>query len=232
MEIIATTLAEMPPDLLNGMARYRYGVFVEKLGWELETRGGLELDQFDRSDTRYLIARNARGEIVGTARLLPTHRPYLLSSVFPQLLGDLPAPCTPRVWELSRFAAVDLRAGHCGPLGLDVSPTALALLGAAMRVAGRERARRLVSVSPVGIERILRRAGVVSHRMAPPVRVEGRSLVACVIHIDSRWEPHGRMSCPLRRPPRTGRSSLGPAAAVFRRGCQAAMPAPPRRSCC
>lgn len=232
MKIIARTLADMPPEMLREMARYRYEVFVQRLGWQLETSHRMELDEFDRPDTRYLIARSARGDIVGTARLLPTHRPYLLASVFPQLLGDAPAPRTPRVWELSRFAAVDLRAGRSETQGFDVSPTALALLGAAMRLAGSARAQRLVSVSPVGIERILRRAGVASDRMAPPVRIGGRSLVACVIHIDRRWRPRRASACALRRPARGAHCTEHPAPTAFSRAGPAGLPWPRRHSCC
>lgn len=203
MEIIAGTPEQLTAEVLSDMARYRYRVFVEKLGWDLQTRNGMELDQFDRCDTCYLIARNANGEVVGTARLLPTHRPYLLASVFPQLLGDSSAPCTPRVWELSRFAAVDFGADPRGAEDGFGSSAALTLLSAAMRVAAKRGARRLVSASPVGIERILRRAGVRAHRVAPPALVDGRYLVACVIAIDTRWRPpndrRGNPSClPIR----------------------------------
>ncbi|MBT2326560.1 GNAT family N-acetyltransferase [Variovorax paradoxus] len=187
MEIIAGSAEVLSAGMFFDMARYRYRVFVEKLGWKLQTRGRTELDQFDRRDTCYLIARNANGRLVGTARLLPTHRPYLLASVFPQLLGDVPAPNTPRIWELSRFAAVDFEAdAREDPYG---SSTALELLHAAMRVVAQEGAQRLISVSPLGVERILRRAGVTAHRVAPPVLIEGQHLFACFIDVDKNWRP-------------------------------------------
>ncbi|MBD9667169.1 GNAT family N-acetyltransferase [Variovorax sp. VRV01] len=189
MEIIAGTIDSFSADVLFDMARYRHEVFVEKLGWKLHTRGRLELDEFDRKDTIYLIARNPDGEIVGTSRLLPTHRPYLLASVFPQLLGDTPAPCSPDIWELSRFAAGDgTRLG----MGGDAHGWSLALdmLSAAMRTVAKEGGRRLISASPLGIERILRRTGLSAHRAAPPVRVDGQLLFACLIDVDKNWCPH------------------------------------------
>src|SRR6478609_735759 len=93
MEIVAGRPAEMAPRMLEDVARYRHKVFVETLGWDLLTEEGQERDQFDREDTLYLAARDAGQHIVGTARLLPTDRPYLLGDVFPQLLGGLPVPC-------------------------------------------------------------------------------------------------------------------------------------------
>src|ERR1700752_59202 len=96
---------------MTGVARYRHRVFVEMLGWPLQTREhGLEFDQFDREDTVYVVARNTIDSVVGTARLLPTSRPYLLGEVFPQLLHGQQLPSAPEVWELSRFAAVDFNS--------------------------------------------------------------------------------------------------------------------------
>ena len=93
MRITSGCSAELRPPLMTRMARYRHRVFVEKLGWQLHCRDALELDQFDRDDTVYVIAQNEDGEVIGTARLLPTTRPYLLAEVFPQLLNGAPAPC-------------------------------------------------------------------------------------------------------------------------------------------
>jgi N-acyl-L-homoserine lactone synthetase len=232
MDIIAGTPEQLPSELLSDMARYRYEVFVEKLGWKLPTRGRLELDQFDRPDTCYLIARDAAGAIVGTARLLPTQRPYLLASVFPELLGGAPAPNSPRVWELSRFAAVDFGAAGRESSGADVPSTALALLARAMRVVARQRARQLVSVSPVGIERILRRAGLMPRRIAPPLRIDDQYLMACLIDVDARWCPPGGPICaPAAAAQVRPRRSPLSAAARFKEG-PAAPRAPRSRSCC
>lgn len=189
MKIIAGTADSLSAGLLLDVARYRHHVFVEKLGWKLQTRGRLELDQFDGRDTVYLIACNPNGDIIGTTRLLPTHRPYLLASIFPQLLGAAPAPCSPKIWELSRFAAVDL--GSCTNAGGNPFGSALALdlLSAAMRFVEKEGGQQLISASPLGVERILRRAGLHACRMAPPVQVEGQYLFACSIKVDKNWRP-------------------------------------------
>jgi acyl homoserine lactone synthase len=53
---------------------------------------------------------NENQEIIGTARLLPTNHSYLLGEVFPQLMNGLTIPDSAEVWELSRFATVDLNA--------------------------------------------------------------------------------------------------------------------------
>jgi N-acyl-L-homoserine lactone synthetase len=168
------------------MARYRHRVFVEMLGWPLQTREqGLEFDQFDREDTMYVVARDACDDVVGTARLLPTTRPYLLRELFPQLLHGQPMPSTPRIWELSRFAAVDFGAANTTPMAQLSSPVAVGLLRETMRVAAAFGAERLITVSPLGVERLLRQAGFRAHRAAPPVLVDGHPVFACWIDLDT-----------------------------------------------
>ncbi|MEP6722089.1 MAG: acyl-homoserine-lactone synthase [Variovorax sp.] len=189
MQIIAGTADQLPAGLLFDMARYRHAVFVERLGWQLQPTGRLELDQFDRRDTVYVLAVNAAGKLVGMTRLLPTARPYLLADVFPQLLGGAPLPRSPQVWELSRFAALDPEATASRAQLTFVSPLALDILSVAMSVAADEGATRLISVSPVGVERILRHAGLVNERAGPPIRIEGRPLVACWIKVQRDWRP-------------------------------------------
>jgi N-acyl-L-homoserine lactone synthetase len=107
MQFISGTLQDLDQVSMTKMAAYRHRVFVEKLGWQLDCRDGLELDQFDREDTVYVVAEDTCANIIGTARLLPTHRPYLLGEVFPQLMEGVPVPKSSVIWELSRFAAVD-----------------------------------------------------------------------------------------------------------------------------
>jgi acyl homoserine lactone synthase len=168
-----------------GQAHYRYRVFVERLGWDLKFVNGLEFDQFDRADTLYVVAQDDDGAIIGTARLLPTRWPYLLAEVFPRLLGDMPAPYSHDIWELSRFAAVDLQENTGCALSQFSSPTAVGLLQASLRAAARRGARQLITVSPLGVERLLRKAGFRAWRAAPPAIVDGHPLVSILIDVTS-----------------------------------------------
>lgn len=183
MEIVTGTAEGLSPQLMTRMARYRHRVFIEMLGWELPSQEGQELDQFDRPDTLYLAACRDDGDVIGTARLLPTHRPYLLGEVFPQLMGGSPPPCTPDVWELSRFAAMDFDAASQGALHQFSSPVAVGLLREVLAVAAEHGVQRLITVSPLGIERLLRRAGFLAHRAAPPLIVDGHPIFACWIEV-------------------------------------------------
>lgn len=179
MQIVAGRADTLPVGVLFDMARYRYEVFVDRLGWPLATQGRLELDQFDRRDTLYVVGCDGRGRVIGTARLLPTHRPYLLAEVFPQLLGDAPMPCSPRTWELSRFACLDLRDAASAQTGRGGAGQAVDFLRAVMRIAADAGASELVSVSPLAMERILRRGRIAYRRAGAPTRVGADLLFAC-----------------------------------------------------
>lgn len=180
LEILSGTPAQLAPSVIAAIARYRHRVFVERLGWTLPGDDGLEFDQFDRPDTLYLAARNREGALVGAARLLPTERPYLLGEVFPTLV-DGPPPRCPRIWELSRFAAVDLACETVRTADAHASPIAVALLEAALAQASQAGVNRLITVSPPGIERLLRRAGFAARRAGPLRVLDGHALFACWI---------------------------------------------------
>jgi len=186
VQFVSGTSGNLATDVMMGLARYRHRVFVEMLGWPLQTHEhGLELDQFDREDTVYIVARDAINEVAGTARLLPTSRPYLLGEVFPELLHGEPVPSASEVWELSRFASVDFNAANTTPMGQLSSPVAVHLLRETMRVAANLGAERLITVSPLGVERLLRKAGFRAHRAGPPVIVDGHPVFACWIDLDT-----------------------------------------------
>lgn len=179
----AGCVQSLPPGLYKQLAIYRREVFVERLGWALQTDQGMEADQFDREDTVYVVAQNNAGYVSGCARLLPTTRPYLLAEVFPQLLNGLSAPCSADIWELSRFAAVDLAQPH-HLTGQFKSVVTAPLLQASMACAARHGAKRLITVSPLGIERLLRKMGVQARRAGPPLVIEGYPLFACWIEVN------------------------------------------------
>lgn len=184
MCVVAGRQRELPLGLYSEVAHYRHRVFVEQLGWQLQTLGNSELDQFDREDTIYVISRGECGDITGCARLLPTTRPYLLGDVFPQLLNGMPVPHSSDVWELSRFAAVDFNSKTSSEFGQFSSPVTLSLLHESIAVAAENGAKRIITVSPVGVERLLHRAGLHAHRVGPPMIIDGHPIFACWIEID------------------------------------------------
>jgi acyl homoserine lactone synthase len=186
MYVIAGTPAELPVGFYPKVANYRHRVFVERLGWQLQSFDGAEQDQFDHDDTVYVVSKNEHSEITGCARLLPTTQPYLLGEVFPQLLNGLPPPNTPDVWELSRFASVDFNAKTATALNQFSSSVTIKLLKEAIACAAKRGAKRVITVSPVGIERLLKLSGLHAHRAGPPMIIDGHPIFACWIEIDGQ----------------------------------------------
>src|ERR1700716_3981750 len=88
---------------LEGMFRLRHEVFKERLAWEVGSQNGRERDMFDDLDPVYIVCEEGN-DVLGSWRLLPTTKPYMLKDVFPELLYGMPAPEAPDVWEISRFA--------------------------------------------------------------------------------------------------------------------------------
>ncbi len=185
MNVTSGKTGTLSSELYTKTAQYRYKVFIETLGWELQTKNGEELDQFDRPDTLYVVAQDDVGNINGCARLLPTHRPYLLGEVFPELMNGEPVPCSPDVWELSRFASVDFNASTTSALSQFSSELTMRLLREAIACAAAHGAKRLITVSPIGIERLLRRTGIHAHRAGPPMIIGGHPIFACWIELDA-----------------------------------------------
>ncbi|MET0081644.1 MAG: acyl-homoserine-lactone synthase [Sedimenticola sp.] len=194
MVIVSGTQDELPQGLYSDVSKYRYEVFIDRLGWELETQGRVEQDQFDRTDAVYVVMKDDEGNVSGCARLLPTTKPYLLGEVFPQLLNGLAPPRSPEVWELSRFTVMDVQGNKPSRYGMQPSSKARDLLNASIATAVSHCAKRLVTVSPIGIERLLHAMDVHAHRAGPPMVVDGHPLFACWIETEGVDKPEAYQS--------------------------------------
>jgi N-acyl-L-homoserine lactone synthetase len=91
---------------LMEMHHHRKRIFVDRLGWDLPSKGSwLEVDEFDNEDAVYIMAVSEDGSShLGSVRLLPTARPHMLSTLFPDLC-PAGAPAGEKIWEISRLVA-------------------------------------------------------------------------------------------------------------------------------
>jgi acyl-homoserine lactone synthase len=88
---------------LRAMFEDRKSVFVDLLKWDVPVLDGrFEVDQFDNEAAIYIIIADEAGDHLGSARLLPTDRPHILNSLFPDLCAS-PPPAGPGVLEITRF---------------------------------------------------------------------------------------------------------------------------------
>jgi N-acyl-L-homoserine lactone synthetase len=181
-----TTLAvgsnrELSSTLMVQMHEFRHEIFVKRLGWSLPMLNGVEQDQYDNTAARYVIQCDDAGRVTACARLVPTTGSYMLPELFPQLLGDVETPRDATTWELSRFAT-NVRETREGRI-LSLSAPTVEFLDEIIEFARGHGIERLVLVTSVMIERLMLRAGVAAHRLAPPAKIDGTPCVALFIDV-------------------------------------------------
>ncbi|HWJ96435.1 MAG TPA: acyl-homoserine-lactone synthase [Telluria sp.] len=161
------------------MHALRAKVFSGRLGWEVPVLSGMEIDGYDALEPWYMMMREAGGALRGCWRLLPTEGPYMLKDSFAQLLHGQDAPSDPRIWELSRFA---IETENCGPFGF--SEITMESIEAIIRYGHEAGLERYVTVTTTAIERMLRRAGVVTSRLGDPLKIGIETAVALYVDIE------------------------------------------------
>ena len=172
---------QLSTQVLQLMHTFRHEVFVKRLKWALPLDNGIERDQYDTRDAKYVVISDSSDRVTACARLLPTTGAYMLPELFPQLLGGAPAPCDPAIWELSRFAT-SVRETREGRV-LSLSKPTVEFLDLIFGFARRHDIARLIFVTSIQIERLMLRADMPVHRLGAPGVVDGHLSVALFIEI-------------------------------------------------
>ncbi|MHC3972089.1 acyl-homoserine-lactone synthase LasI, partial [Pseudomonas aeruginosa] len=107
---------EFDKKLLGEMHKLRAQVFKERKGWDVSVIDEMEIDGYDALSPYYMLIQEdtPEAQVFGCWRILDTTGPYMLKNTFPELLHGKEAPCSPHIWELSRFA---INSGQKGSLG-------------------------------------------------------------------------------------------------------------------
>lgn len=155
------------------MHRLRAKVFKERMGWEVPIMSGMEIDGYDALDPHYMMLRNAKKELRGCMRLLPTEGPYMLKDTFPELLHGHAAPQDEKTWELSRFA-VDTE----GNAGYGFSQATMDITRGIVTFGDRLGLKNFVVVTTTSIERMMRQSGFAVTRFGPSIRIGVENAVA------------------------------------------------------
>lgn len=165
------------------MHKLRAKVFKDRMGWDVPIMSGMEIDGYDAIEPHYMMMKETDGELRGCWRILPTEGPYMLKDSFPELLHGQPAPEHPRIWELSRFA-IETEGRH----SFGFSELAMESIEKIIAYGHRMGVEHYVTVTTTAIERLLRRAGVVTSRFGPPMQIGVEKAVALYVDIEKTYE--------------------------------------------
>lgn len=180
------------------MYRLRYRVFKERLDWDVQFTGDMEMDEFDALHPAYLLQRGCSGQVQGCVRLLPSEGPTMLRDTFGALLDGQPSPASLSVWESSRFA-LDLK--HDARMDADGIAKATYELFAGMIEFGLSRGLTdIVTVTDIRMERLLRRGGWPLRRIAEPKSLGSAVAVAGYLEISRESLAHVRRNGGLKAP--------------------------------
>lgn len=153
-------------DDLAEMHRLRYRIFKERLGWEVQVSGDMEIDEFDACRPVYLLQRTEDSGVQGCVRLLPTTGPTMLRETFPALLDGEAAPTSDSIWESSRFG-VDLCTREAKTAG-SIARATYELFAGMIEFGLMRQLTDIVTVTDARMERILCRAHWPLRRLGSP----------------------------------------------------------------
>ncbi len=186
-------------EALSDMHRLRYRVFKDRLGWEVETAGDMEVDEFDALQPAYLLLRAFDGRLLGCVRLLPSLGPTMLREAFPALLPNGPIAGSIDIWESSRFA-LDLHADVPKAAGGLAAPT-FELFAGMVEFGLAHGLAKILTVTDVRMERILRRAIWPLDRLGPARSIGTTMAVAGYLEVSQpallRLREAGGLSGPV-----------------------------------
>src|ERR1700726_3536219 len=182
IRIVTKDNAERHLGSLHQMHRIRKAVFKDRLGWDVNGRGGLEIDEYDALGPNYLLSIDRSGTLNGCVRLLPTTGPNMLRDIFPSFVTKAALPCGERVWEASRFAVS--RNSTAAELG--ISQTTYDLLIGVLKFGLSNGISMIACVVDVRMERILRRAGWQLERLGPAHRIGNTIAMAGQLEVSAQ----------------------------------------------
>lgn len=106
--VTLSTLHQFDGNPVYAQHVLRHESIIRRQNWDVPSIRGMEYDAYDNPAAWYLVKRDAAGRAIGSSRLYPTDRPYMLQESFAHLADKAPLPSSPHVWEGSRFC-VDAR---------------------------------------------------------------------------------------------------------------------------
>lgn len=178
LHVMRSGAESVPDEVMRAMFAARKRVFVDLLKWDVPVLDGtFEVDQFDDKHAHYLVLADRDGGHLGSARLLPTMRPHILDSLYPQLCEDAP-PCAPDIFEVTRFCLDRSLSARDRRTVRDTLVVALVEHALAEGITGYS------AIAEMGWLQQILAFGWRCMPLGLPVTIDGRMLGALGIHID------------------------------------------------
>jgi acyl homoserine lactone synthase len=181
MAIAIGSRIELDKVRLEQMHRLRAKIFKDRKRWDVSIIADMEIDGYDALNPYYLILddESASESLFGCWRILPTTGPYMLKNTFPELLHGAQAPNCERIWELSRFAIL---SREISPQGLSLD--SIMAIRALIQFAIERGVEQFVTVTTLGVEKLLRRKGLDISRFGPAMRIGIENAIALRIELN------------------------------------------------
>lgn len=183
MRYLIETRDNIAPRTLVEMHRLRASIFKEKKGWDVSIIDDMEIDGYDALKPSYMLLLDEQEEdkVTGCWRILPTTGPYMLKDTFPLLLDTQQAPAAENIWELSRFV---IKASDSGQAGF--SKTAMSAISHLIFHAHSCQVEKLVTVTSVGVEKMLIKAGLELVRLGPAMTIGVERAIAIEVCLSEK----------------------------------------------
>jgi N-acyl-L-homoserine lactone synthetase len=164
--------------LFANMLKARHRTFIQEMHWELPSADGMEFDQYDTAQSRWVCVHDGDRVLAGV-RLTPTTArcgvySYMVRDAqrglldeIPATLLDEPAPIADHIWDANRlFVAegVETEIRHA---------VQLSLMGHMVRSARELGASTLIGLLPIAIPRLGRRLGIDMAPAGPVMKIGG-----------------------------------------------------------
>lgn len=176
--------------LFSDILRARRESFIVQRKWELPESDGMEFDQYDTPQSRW-IAVHHLGQVLAGIRMTPTTArcgiyTYMIRDAQNGLLDSIPsnllydeAPVSPQVWETSR---VFVTAHVPSTLRMQVQANLMAEM---VRTAREEGATKLLGLCPRVWMRWMRRLGYETAHAGPCLDIGGAANQAIMMDLRS-----------------------------------------------
>lgn len=189
--VLSVTNQHKYGELYTDFLRARKEVFIDQKGWDLPQTEGMEFDQYDTPQAKYVIIHE-HGSILAGVRLLPTQArcgcyTYMLRDAQRGMLPDIPAhvlyetaPVAPHVWEATRLF-ITWTDSVSRRLMVQTK-----LMQAMAFGAQRQGATHVIGIVPSAFQRWMNRLNFHATPMGPKMAIGADKTQAAMMHVASQ----------------------------------------------